>query len=170
MIDKKKLAEIARNRGICKEGFERIASSVSIEELLNYYIEGIDFCLEHDFPSKEYLKKHGGEQLSTHGIYVDRNSDLVNPKLGVFLGRTVSTIDYSGYQVSELFVKDVGFLTVSAKDNAFVVIDAFDDANVNVKVSGFSKVLVNVYGNATVSVSETEAGVIKVVRKNKGGY
>lgn len=169
-MENTELAEMARKAGICKEGFERIASSESIEELLFYYIEGIDFCLEHDFPSKEYLKEKGEGVIEKYGIHIDSEVKSRNARNMVLLGDCHAHCVYDTYTVGQLFVKHSTVATVEASDSAYLVIDCFDNSVVNVVASGFSKVLVNVYGNALVEFEEKEASQIKVVRKESKSY
>lgn len=169
-MENRELAEMARKTGICKEGFERIASSGSIEELLHYYIEGIDFCLEHDFPSKEYLKEKGEGVIERYGIHVDGDITGRNARTTVLLGNCSAAMNYDSYSVSQLFVKHNSQVKVQAMDSAYLVIDCFENSVVSIEATGFSKVLVNVYGNALVEVSEEEASQVKVVRKGTHSY
>ncbi|MDM8174798.1 hypothetical protein QT327_10595 [Olivibacter sp. 47] len=169
-METKKLALIAKENGICSTGLKRILSSKTKEELIQYYIEGLDFCLEHDFPSKDYLRLNGGTLLAKYGIHVDEKRTLINRARSILLGTCDASISHDGFSVSDIFIKHESNAKVFCSADSFVRIDCFDTVNVRIHASGNAKIVVNVYGSAKVAYEKKEKAQIKIINKGKETY
>lgn len=66
---KEELMQEARDNGICLEGYETMRSC-SRSEMIDYYIQNPDWCLERNFPDLHTLETHFSD-LSHKGIYVN---------------------------------------------------------------------------------------------------
>lgn len=60
----------ARHAGICAQGYERLRS-LSVPELIRYYITNPDWCLERNFPSLDLMRQYK-DSLEEHGVFIDR--------------------------------------------------------------------------------------------------
>lgn len=170
MINVNELSILAREAGICEEWGDRLLSVMSVDQLLEMYVRGIDFCLSENFPTKEYLVKHAEGKLGEYGIYVNANMSSVNGRFLVLLGDSAGAIRIDGHEVSQVFVKHNSKAKLSVEGNAFVVVDCFDDSIVEIGAVGDSKVLVNVYRNAKVEFESNDKAYVKVVKKGKDTY
>lgn len=167
----KYILEKAKLAGICKPWAEQIATATSVDELMEMYVKGIDFCLEKDFPSSPDLVRLAGDKLHEYGIYVDQTGlALKNSKFAVLLGTCGADLHYDHFSVGQVFVKHNSCANVKTSDNSFLVIDCFDTARLTVTAYGNSKVLINVYGQAKVTTNKVSNGIIKIVHKNKSTY
>ncbi|QEL01587.1 hypothetical protein FKG96_12475 [Olivibacter sp. LS-1] len=166
----KELAKEAQKKGICSPGMKKILQSNDKEALLNYYIEGLDFCMEHDFPSKDYLKTQGGDLLALKGIYIDEDIAPVNNRMLVLLGKCKVHVVANEYSVMDVFVKHDSTVQLYANDHSFVRVDCFDTVNVRIHASGNAKIVVNVYGSAKVAYEKKEKAQIKIINKGKETY
>ena len=156
---------------ICKPWAEQIAAAPNVDELLEMYVKGIDFCLEKDFPTAPDLVKLAGDKLDEYGIYVDQPElALKNSKFTVLLGSCIADLHYDQFSVGQVFVKHDSSCEVSASGNSFIVIDCFDNSNLDVKAYDNSKILINIYGNSKVARHTVGNGIIKLVQKNKSTY
>lgn len=161
----------AKANGICTDWASLIENAGSKAELMDMYVKGIDFCLEHNFPTNaDLLEQMGDEGLSNYGVYIDSTRQLINPSFLVALGECAITSDWSCYSTAQAYVKHNSKLSCQINDNAFVVIDCFDSSIVEVIANKESKVLINVYGNATVTHSRTGNAMVKIVNKLKPTY
>lgn len=168
---KEYILNAAQEKGICQPWVELIAGVQGVDELLQMYVDGIDFCLTNNFPSNDDLLRLAGNRLPDYGICVDKQRlALKNSKFTVLLGESEAHLQSTGFTVSQVFVKHTSFTEVVAVDNAFVVIDCFDNSKVDVTAYDHSKVLVNVYGEAKVSHHMEGDAVIKIVQKHKNTY
>lgn len=67
---KEKLINAAQAKGICDGGMQRLLASPDVNDMINYYVENPDWCLERDFPSLQTLRDHIPD-LTKKGVYVD---------------------------------------------------------------------------------------------------
>lgn len=160
----------AQSNGICSDWAEMIAKAKNRAQLLQMYIDGIDFCLSTDFPSKDYLKRNGKGLLQKFGIWIDEILQIENPAKLVLLGGCSAKVSVSDYAISQIFIKHTSGATVTVADHAFAVIDVFDNCVLSITAGQESKVLVNVYGNAKIGQKSTDNARIKVVHKHKNTY
>lgn len=68
----------ARAKGICADGYKEMRGG-EIGELVDFYIENPDWCLERGFPDIEVLREHFSD-ITEKGVYVDHkfNGELLN--------------------------------------------------------------------------------------------
>ncbi len=67
------LAQDARTKGICKDGYKRIIDSCK-DEAIDFYLECPDWCIERGFPSLETLRREFSD-IEDKGVFVDRTFD-----------------------------------------------------------------------------------------------
>lgn len=161
----KELSKEAKRLNCCREGFEGLLSACDITGLCHLYIRHIDFCFEHDFPSKDYIKATFGKETSKHGIYVDEDIEVCNQGSCIALGSSKGSVLTSDYGVSEIHARHDSNLKVIAKGNAFVMVDVYDDAVVDVCAYDRAKVCVNKHGG-NVTYNATDDAVVKLRDKS----
>ncbi|TAE81918.1 MAG: hypothetical protein EAY81_09415 [Bacteroidetes bacterium] len=167
---KKELIAEAVKCEICKPFESKLAEAKSVGELLAMYIAGIDFCLEKNFPSNDFLIKNAGEELVNFGIHIDKEIDLTNPQKAVLLGKTNANLNYNEFETGEVFVKHNSKANINVGGNAYLVIDCFDNTETSVIAYGDAKVLLNIYKGAKVTTACVNHAVISEVKKNKISY
>lgn len=170
MTFNEKIALEAKRCGICREWYGKILNASGIKDLLQLYVDGIDFCLSNEFPGNGMLKEFGADLCPEYGIFVDRqNVELQNPRKLVALGTTSAAATFREYAVGEVFAKHSAEVNVSAQNNSFVVIDMFDESRLTVKAFGNAKVCIHKYGGS-LSTESAQSAVIKVIDKHKTTY
>ncbi len=168
MVDVKEvLLEGARAVQGCADGMAQLGEAMGKEEMLQCFIDRVDFCLAKDFPTKEFLKEHFGEVLHKKRIYADEQVEIWGGN-AILLGDCKATCELEGYAVSRLYAKHDTRLEIWVRDNAFVMVDALDDAAVSVHCKDEAKVVVNLYARATAT-SDGD-GHTRIVHKNKETY
>ena len=156
------------NGDLCVPGAKGIVSAKSIDDLLGMYVKYIDYSLEHNFPSNKDLVRIAGHHLAGYGIHVDDDFIQINSAFTVLLGACNAKLSYSGYTVSQVFVKHHSKVDLALKDNSIVMLDCFDESVINIIGSDNSNITVNTYGKAHVTKSGT--GKIKIIHKLKDTY
>lgn len=151
----------------CVEGVAQLDGAVTKEEMVQCFIDRIDFCLVNNFPDKEYLKKNFKRELRDKGIYIDEPVNLHNGG-AVLLGECIGRLMADEYAVCRIYVKHTSALTIEATDNAFVMVDALDEARIIVKSGEKARVVVNLYAQAHAEA--TGDGFIKIIQKKKDTY
>lgn len=161
----KQLAKRAKEHGICKPWYDELITLEDKEALVEMYIKGLDFCLEHDYPSNDFIREHFKGIMEKQGVFLDDAIELKNPSKCIALGDTKGNVKADGYAVTELWVKHDSALNVVAKGNSFVMIDVYDSAVVNVYADDRAKVCVNRHGGNVIHKATGDA-VVKIREKS----
>ena len=76
--------------GMCQKfQGELLSGEKSIDQLCSMYHRGVDFCIEHNFPSRDIVRQFRREDLARNGIYYDvDNYDIINQKHIVVNGKS----------------------------------------------------------------------------------
>lgn len=152
----------------CAEGLAQLDGAQDKDDMLQCFLDRIDFCLARNFPDKNFLKEHFGEKLLEHkGIYIDRKVKLFNTG-AVLLGDCNGWLMVNEYAVCRLYAKHNTSLDITAEDYAFVMIDVLDDAFVNIDCSEKARVVVNLYARAGALAQG--CGRVKIIHKYKETY
>ena len=172
-----KLREDARRLGLCDEWYGKWKDDSSLQELIDKFKRGNDFCFSKRWPSLSFIKKHFPQTLlRQNGILVDdtysypvRNPEtrrLVYIRDYVLFGDSRSTIRYSfSKHSSNVWVRDTSRLKVDVKYGAFILVHLFDKATVEVKTDLVSKVCVIKHSAESVIIKD---GVVTV--RNEYNY
>jgi hypothetical protein len=116
-------------------------------ELIQKYIDGIDFCIQHDYPSNEYIKMNFDKRLlHACGIYVDDYVAAYNPPVAVLNGKCHGEVVIDGIYCRDVYVRGTSYVTVAVRDTARASIRVYDKAHVNVIAEPKTKVYVYLYG------------------------
>ena len=174
-MDFNKIKEEALKRAIqndiCKEWEERIRNSQSLDELLEMYIEGIDFSFSTEFLSNDFFRRNCKGNMEHKGIFLDDNPILENTREVVCLGDSRLTYLGNQYLVSEIRLKDRTKAKIVAKDSAFIMVDIFDNVEVEIEAYDKSKVCVNVYkGAKVINSKQLDNSYVKIVKKQTKTY
>lgn len=154
------------DKGLCRLYQAKLRDGLSVKELADLYKGGIDFCINNDYPTLDFLREHYKGMCEQYGVYIDdETGELENPKCVVLNGDCRTFVKYNGYTVARLFARHNTEGAVVVGGNANVTIDMFDSAHLVVAVAGSdAQVCVNVYGNAQVEIQGDGA---KVTYKHK---
>lgn len=154
------------DKGLCRLYQAKLRDGLSVKELADLYKEGIDFCINNDYPSLDFLREHYKGMCEQYGVFIDdETGELENPKMVVLNGHCKTFVRYNGFTVARLFARHTSDGAVVVGGNAAVTIDLFDNAHLVVAVAGSdAQVFVNVYGDAQVEIQGDGA---KVTYKHK---
>ncbi len=125
------LREMAVQNGLCTQ-WQNSWGQPSDDELCQMYLRSLDFCIEHDYPSVEYMKEHFGGVMQKHGIYVDDKIKLSNPRKIVCNGKTDGAVSFDGFAVGLIYARHNSNISVDVRGRAIVNIICYDNASVNV--------------------------------------
>ena len=75
------LRDRARELGLCNQWYKGWKKEESKQELIDKYIRGIDFCIEHDYPKLDFVRAYFSKKiLNSNGVgnvYVRHESKAV---------------------------------------------------------------------------------------------
>ena len=116
-------------------------------DLCKKYVDGIDFCIEHDYPSVDYMIENFDGVMQSYGIFVDDVISKKNIPFAVLNGATKATIKLDGYAASRIYLRHDSELELVALDNSKTFVSVYDDAKLTVLATGSAKVYVYAYGS-----------------------
>jgi len=148
-----KLREDARRLGLCDEWYGKWLDNTDKEELVSMYKKGLDFCIKHRWPTRQFILHHFPQDfLREQGILVndtrsypvrDKDRRLVYIRDFVLLGDSHATVRYSFRpHMCNIWVCDNSTIKVDVKYGAYMLIHLFDGATADVVTDLVSKVSV----------------------------
>ncbi len=167
MFGKKNLSNKMKNEavslGLCAQWTAEWQDNSSKDEMVEKFVRGIDFCIGRNWPSTDVMKKCFGDVIHNHGVYVDENVVLKNPKTVVLNGECVANIEYEWMDSGEIYVRHNSSLYLKVKGLSRVFVNLHDDAEAHIEVEDSARVFVYQYGGKVV---ETKGDVIIRDRHN----
>ena len=161
----KQIQKEAQALGACSPGLDDLKQVGDNKAgLIQLYLKKLEFCLENDFPSKDFIREHGKGIMESFGVFLDDRINLTNYSKCVALGKTTGNVIVTSYGVSQVYAKHTSDLVIEASDNAFVMVYVYDDAKVTVNAHDRAKVYFNRYGGKIATANDGQA-VVKVAEK-----
>ena len=154
------LKEKAISLGLCTPWQKRWQNEDK-HSLCQMYIKGLDFCIDHDYPSCTYMKKHFDGIMQQHGIFVDDVVNTSNLQEVVCNGCCVGMIVYDDFGTGTVYARHQSNVSIKASGHARVFVKVYDHANVNVVCSGNAPATVICHGG---NINST--GNVKIVKCN----
>lgn len=162
------LAKIADKKGLCGKWHKKIINAKSKDELVGIAIEGIDFCIDKDFPPHDIIRKEFSEIINKHGIFLDEGIFRENAIKIIAFGDCWGNVAYNGYSVGEVYIAGKTELNISAFGNSFVMISLYGNGKLDVVANDNSKVCIMQYGGIVNSIKEvSDSCKVKIVNKIK---
>lgn len=138
-----KLRSDARRLGLCDLWFGQWKDETSMEELVSMYVKGLDFCIKHRWPSKDFIKHNFPKDfLRSKGILVDdkhsypvrdENRRQVYLMNYVLLGESCATIRYSFRpHLCNIWVCNNSSVKVDLKYGAYALVHLFDNSSADI--------------------------------------
>lgn len=134
--------------GLCEEWQSQWLRKTSRDELADKFIRGLDFCIEHDWPSCEFIKREFPEDVRhNHGVYVDEEvrGDVFAATV-VLMGKCSADLSFAGYDVRDVYVRHDSVLRLVVGGEAKVFVNVYDTSRLDVRQEGNAKVYVYRYG------------------------
>lgn len=167
----KQLAKDAKKKGICDEWLDELKKLKDKREMVAMYVKGIDFCIANNFPTHDYMRENFKGIMELFGVFLNDSICLKNAKTCISNGSTSGILEYSGYGVGEVILKDTSDVVVKAYDNSFIMIDVFDSSSLVVEAYDDAKVCINQYmGLSRISISKSSNAIVKQVKKESTTY
>lgn len=165
----KELAKQARQKGICDEWHGNLKGLTDIDQLLEMYVRGIDFCFATNYPSNDHIRANFAGKMEAYGVHLDELLTETNPKKVIALGKCTGIIKAEGYAVTEVYLKDQCALSIDADGNSFVMVDMYGDTDLTVHARGNAKVCVNHFSGRLI-VNKDDNSIVKIKEKTIKTY
>lgn len=123
----------ADSLGLCEEWHNAWQDNSTQQELINKYLRGIDFCLQHHWPSNGFIKSHFDKALlRKNNILVDDRRSLLNPPMAIILGNSHAIIRVVGNNPSRIYLNGNTEASLYVHTNAKVIVEVRDKARLSV--------------------------------------
>lgn len=130
--------------GICHKFLDDWNESFSAQELIHRYKAGLDFCIQHNIPSNEFIKgAFDGDTLVDNGVFVDAKGQYFpDSDTLVVQGNSEVTIVSDKFDVHTIHLRHNAVLNLHTKDNSDVHVFVYDNAVLNVVRGDNAKVFI----------------------------
>lgn len=143
------LKQQAVGLGLCKPWTEAWGDCDQ-QELIDKYKKGIDFCIDRQYPSNDFIKTNfDRDLLNANLIFVDEYVDMDMAPSGIYIlnGECSGRIRFAPWTAATVYVRHNSKITIVAED--------------------FAKVFVRLYDEAEAVVDSDESAVVKVYDRRK---
>lgn len=154
-MEEKKLNKILKDRavelGLCDKWRDEWERDETKQELIEKYLRGIDFCIQHDYPKLEFIREYFPKKLlERNGVFVDeeigRRDDVAARDTVVLLGGSKAELHYDGLGMCNIYVRHRSEVTIVARGWSRVFVECYEDSVINVTAEDESKVFVYQHG------------------------
>lgn len=116
------------------------------QELIDKYKKGIDFCIDKQYPSNEFIKANFDRALlNANLIFVDEHIRLDDAPSGIYIlnGECSGSIRFAPWTAATVYVRHTSNVRIIAGDFAKVFVRLYDEAEV--KTEAEESAVVRVY-------------------------
>jgi hypothetical protein len=158
----KQLKSQAESLGACEKGLNGL-DRLNEQELINRYVHFIDFVIENNFPSNEFIKDNFDKSLLEHNnIYVDAEFERRNARQVVVVqGKSDGHLLYDGYTTADVYIRHDSEVVIDCSRLSKVFISVYDHAKIHVTQRDGASVYVYLHGDGCSVESEGEVMVRK---------
>lgn len=145
----KQLKASAVGYGLCAQWQGDWNCDKSKQELIDMYKRGLDFAIEHDYPSLEFIKDNFNDEiLNSNLIFIDSEIDI-DGKSGIYIinGSCSGIINLHTFNTATIYVRH--------------------NSNITIAANGVSKVFVKLYDNAVVNIIQEQASRVYVYKRSE---
>lgn len=127
-----KLKEDGIAHGMCQKMQDEWKEGLSGEGLFRMYFRGMDFCIEHDWPSLETIHEFfSAEELAEHGIYIANGTSEGQSNVAV-LGDAEVHIYVKPFDVCDIYVRHNSKVYIHLSTGSYCYISILDNSEVHV--------------------------------------
>lgn len=129
------LRGLARRNGLCDKWFSEWVDNDNDQSLIDKYIRGQDFCIEHDYPPLPMIRSVFSQKiLHDNHIYTDGEFYERNPKRYVVaLGDSSLNLRFDEYAVATVYARHDSTVDISLYGHAIVDVRLFNNARIVVR-------------------------------------
>lgn len=139
--------------GLCKQWTEEWGIADK-HDMCEKFVNGLDFCIKHNWPSVEIIKKDFGDVMHDHGVYADETVHIQGDGTVVLNGCCDGSVSFSDMVVGNLYVRHSCNVRVYVRDFAYVHISVYDQATVTVYCEMSGRCYVYHYGGTVNTESK----------------
>lgn len=160
----KQLKSQAESLGACEKGLNGL-EKLNEHELINRYIHFIDFAIDVNWPSNEFIKENFDKSLLEHNnIYVDAEFERRNARQVVVIqGESKGVLLFDGLTTSDVYIRHDSEVTIDCSRLSKIFISVYDNAKIHVTQRDGASVYVYLHGENCSVESDGEV----MIRRSK---
>ena len=160
----KQLKSQAESLGACEKGLNGL-DRLDEQELINRYVHFIDFVIEKNFPSNEFIKENFDKSLLEHNnIYVDAEFERRNARQVVVIqGESKGVLLFDGLTTSDVYIRHDSEVTIDCSRLSKIFISVYDNAKIHITQRDGASVYVYLHGENCSVESDGEV----MIRRSK---
>lgn len=160
----KQLKSQAESLGACEKGLNGL-EKLNEHELINRYIHFIDFAIDVNWPSNEFIKENFDRSLLEHNnIYVDAEFERRNARQVVVIqGESKGVLLFDGMTTSDVYIRHDSEVTIDCSRLSKIFISVYDNAKIHVTQRDGASVYVYLHGENCSVESDGEV----MIRRSK---
>ena len=160
----KQLKSQAESLGACEKGLNGL-DRLNEQELINRYVHFIDFVIDSNWPSNEFIKENFDKSLLEHNnIYVDAEFERRNARQVVVIqGKSNGTLLFDGMTTSDVYIRHDSEVTIDCSRLSKIFISVYDNAKIHVTQRDGASVYVYLHGENCSVESDGEV----MIRRSK---
>lgn len=144
----------AIKNGLCQQ-WQSEWNDETTQSLIDKYLKGIDFAIEHNYPSNEFIEENFDKDiLLANNIFV--NDEVRGTNIGtpiVINGKSKGMLTFDEYGVATIYIRHDSEVSISCKDLSKVWVHVYDNAKVHIVATDVAKVYCYKHSNeCTVNV------------------
>lgn len=135
----------AMKHGLCKQWTTEWSQDCTDEELVDKYIRGLDFCIQHNYPDNDFIRKNFDLQfLRSKNLFVDDDGFRSGHQSGTYVvqGDSLGELHFSGCDAATVWVRHESEVFIRVSGLAFVMVHCYDDCHVTIERHGDARVSV----------------------------
>lgn len=135
--------------GLCEQWTNDWNENRNKQELIEMWLRGIDFAIQHNYPTNDFIKANfSSELLKMNNIFVDCSVGGVNlVHKTVICGDCNGALLFNGFASCDIYVRHTSQIHIDASKFAKVFVNLYDDAEVTIKQRDIAKVYVYLHGS-----------------------
>lgn len=162
----KNLSERLKNEaiglGMCDRYRNEWVGTASKDEMAEKFVRAQDFCIRHDWPTPEFIKKNFGDIMHAHGIFADESFNVSGVPTLICVGKCDGFVILERNLSSDIYVRHQSKLRVDVRGISRAFVSIYDDAEVWVSAGDRAKAFVYIHGKRCKAHTEGD-----VVIRNK---
>jgi len=120
-----------------------------LDSLMSMYKRGIDFCVEHDYPSLDIIRRYLKGKTEDYNVFIDAESEVsVYSDTVIVLGDSKIKLWVADYGVVSLYLLHSAEVTVICGPHSSISVETYNDSKLKVRQT--SKVSVFRYDDSVV--------------------
>lgn len=140
--------------GLCAQWTAEWGKDTTKGDMVEKFVAGLDFCIQHDFPSTEVMKRDFGDVMHDYGVYVDESVHLTDPKTLVLNGRCDASVKCGRLAASDIYVRHKSKLRIAVERGSYVHVSVYDDTETAIECGPGAKCFVYRYGGKVAASGE----------------